>query len=213
MRGQVFASDDYMSHRVSTLSGAAVGPEQLSTLLDSVREVIAILSADDLIQFASQGFASVLGHCTEDLAGKPLASLVHANDSTGVWQCLREITASGDRAASFRCRLRSNDGSWRWFDCTARNHTNTPGIEGIVVSCQDVTDLQRMEAERQVISEVVHALNETANLDELLVGIHKALRRFCMRRIASSRSTTPKRIRFRFRFLRIKWIWFLRLRK
>jgi len=177
MRGQVFASDDYMSHRVSTLSGAAVGPEQLSTLLDSVREVIAILSADDLIQFASQGFASVLGHCTEDLAGKPLASLVHANDSTGVWQCLREITASGDRTASFRCRLRSNDGSWRWFDCTARNHTNTPGIEGIVVSCQDVTDLQRMEAERQVISEVVHALNETANLDELLVGIHKALKK------------------------------------
>jgi PAS domain S-box-containing protein len=177
MRGQVFASDDYMSHRVSTLSGAAVGPEQLSTLLDSVREVIAILSADDLIQFASQGFASVLGHCTEDLAGKPFASLVHANDSTGVWQCLREITASGDRAASFRCRLRSNDGSWRWFDCTARNHTNTPGIEGIVVSCQDVTDLQRMEAERLVISEVVHALNETANLDELLVSIHKALKK------------------------------------
>jgi len=177
MRGQVFASDDYMSHRVSTLSGAAVGPEQLSTLLDSVREVIAILSADDLIQFASQGFARVLGHCTEDLAGKRLASLVHANDSAGVWQCLREITASGDRAASFRCRLRSNDGSWRWFDCTARNHTNTPGIEGIIVSCQDVTDLQRMEAERQVISEVVHALNETANLDELLVGIHKALKK------------------------------------
>jgi PAS domain S-box-containing protein len=34
-----------------------------------------------------------------------------------------------------------------------------------------------MEAERQVISEIVHALNETANLDELLRGIHQALKK------------------------------------
>ena len=34
-----------------------------------------------------------------------------------------------------------------------------------------------MEAERQVIFEVVHALNETANLDELLSEIHQALKK------------------------------------
>src|SRR5216683_1085495 len=44
-------------------------------------------------------------------------------------------------------------------------------------SCRDVTDLHRMEAERQVISEIVHALNQTANLDELLQGIHQALKK------------------------------------
>ena len=41
----------------------------------------------------------------------------------------------------------------------------------------DVTGLHRMEAERQVISEVVHALNQTANLDQLLEGIHQALKK------------------------------------
>jgi hypothetical protein len=50
-------------------------------------------------------------------------------------------------------------------------------MEGMVVSFLDVTDLQRMEAERQVIAEVVHALNETLNLDELLAGIHLALKK------------------------------------
>ncbi len=34
-----------------------------------------------------------------------------------------------------------------------------------------------MEAELQVISEIVHALNETSNLDELLAGIHQALKK------------------------------------
>src|SRR5258708_32029946 len=34
-----------------------------------------------------------------------------------------------------------------------------------------------MEAERQVRAEIGHALNETANLDELLRGIHQALKK------------------------------------
>jgi hypothetical protein len=69
------------------------------------------------------------------------------------------------------------DGNWRWFEAVARDCSSVPGIEGTVVSFQDVTDLHRMEAERQVISEVVHALNQTANLDELLAGIHQALKK------------------------------------
>ncbi len=166
-----------MSHRVSSLQGAVIGSEQLSTLLDSVRELIAILSPDGVIQFASQGFARVLGHQTEDLAGKPITSLLHANDAAGFRERLHELAAAGGGTFSRRCRLQSKDGSWRWFDAAARDYTSLPAIEGIVVSYQDVTDLQRMEAERQVISEVVHALNETANLDELLAGIHQALKK------------------------------------
>jgi len=72
-----FASGDYMSHRVSSLSGAAVGPEQLSTLLDSVRELITILSPDGLIQFTTQAFSQVLGHRTEAFVGIAFTSLVH----------------------------------------------------------------------------------------------------------------------------------------
>jgi len=166
-----------MAHRVSSLSGMAVGPEQLPALLDSVLELITVLSPDGLIQFASPGFARDLGHRTEDLVGRPFTSLLHATDMAVADLCLREIAVSSGGTASFRCRLQSKDGTWRWFDATARDRTNVPAVEGIVVSCRDVTDLQRMEAERQVISEVVHALNETANLDELLAGIHKALKK------------------------------------
>src|SRR4029077_5882533 len=157
-----FTSGDYMSHRVSSLSGASVGPEQLSTLLGSVRELIAILSPDGMIQFTTQATAEVLGNRAEDLAGTPFASLVHPNDAASARQCLREIAASAGGTASFRCRLQSRDGSWRWFDASATNHTNNPYIEGIILSCRDVADLQRMEAERQGRSQVGHALNQKA---------------------------------------------------
>ena len=68
-------------------------------------------------------------------------------------------------------------GEWRWFEAAISNCLNNPAVEGLVVSFLDVTSLQRMEAERQVISEVVHALNQTANLDQLLDGIHQALKK------------------------------------
>ncbi len=167
-----------MPQRAPYAQGTVIGPEQLSTLLDSVQELLTILSPDGIIQFASAGFTRVLGHRTEDLVGSSIIDLLlHVNDADGVRERLRDLSASGGGKFAGRCRLRSKDGSWRWFDAEARDHTNLPAIEGIVVNFRDVTDLHRMEAERQVISEIVHALNETANLDELLRGIHQALKK------------------------------------
>jgi len=171
------ASSDHMAHRVSSLQSTVLDPEQFSTLLDSVCELIAILTPGGIIQFASQSFVRVLGHRTEDLVGKSMAYLLPAHDAIDFRKQLQEWVGNGAGAKSGRCRLQSKDGSWRWFDATARDCTRVPAVKGIVVTYRDVTDLQRMEAERQVIAEVVHALNETANLDELLSGIHQALKK------------------------------------
>src|SRR6266478_935712 len=166
-----------MSQRAPYAQGTVIGPEQFSTLLDSVQELIAIISPDGIIQFANASFTRVLGHPTEDLAGTSITDLLHANDAGAVRERLRDLSVSGRGTIGGRCRLQSKDGSWRWFDAAARDYTNVPAMEGIVVNFRDVTDLHRMEAERQVISEIVHALNQTANLDELLRGIHHALKK------------------------------------
>jgi len=166
-----------MPQRAPFAQGTVIGPEQLSLLLDSVQELLAIVSPDGIIQFASAGFTRVLGHRTEDLVGRPIVDLLHVNDADEVRERLRDLSASGRGTFGGRCRLQSNDGSWRWFDAAARDHANLPAIEGVVVHFRDVTELHRMEEERQVISEIVHALNQTANLDDLLRGIHQALKK------------------------------------
>jgi PAS domain S-box-containing protein len=166
-----------MSQRTSSVQVIVVGPEQLSRLLDSVRELIAIVSPEGSILFASSAFTRVLGFSSSDLAGRPLSYLLHPTDADRVTQDLRELGATPGATANGRCRLRLNDGGWRWFDISACNHAQDNGIDGIVISCLDVTDLHRMECERQVISEVVHALNQTSNLDQLLAHIHQALKK------------------------------------
>jgi PAS domain-containing protein len=71
-----------MPQRAPFARDTIIGPEQLSTLLDSVQELIAILSPDGIIQFASAGFTRVLGHAAEDLAGSV------GQRSRGVWRPL-----------------------------------------------------------------------------------------------------------------------------
>ena len=52
-----------------------------------------------------------------------------------------------------------------------------PEIDATISPEQLAALLRRMESERQVIAEIVHALNQTANLDELLGEIHQALKK------------------------------------
>jgi PAS domain S-box-containing protein len=166
-----------MSQRSSPEQGTVIGPEQLSTLLDSARELIAVLSSEGVVLFANAAFTRLFGHRAENLVGKSILGFFHPSDAVGVRKRLGELAMSGGGTFGGRCRLQSKEGGWRWFDVVGRDHTNVPGIEGIVVSFLDVTELHRMESERQVISEIVHALNQTANLDELLLGIHHALKK------------------------------------
>ncbi|HTT32176.1 MAG TPA: PAS domain S-box protein [Methylomirabilota bacterium] len=166
-----------MADRSFSEPSTAISPEQVSALLDSAKELFTFLSPQGTILYASAGFTRLLGYSTEELIGKQILSLVHPSDVAGARQRLENLSTSESNICASRCRLRGNDGSWRWFDTSGKDCTRTPGVEAVLVSFQDVTDLQRMEAERQVISEVVQALNQTANLDELLAGIHQALKK------------------------------------
>jgi two-component system, cell cycle sensor histidine kinase and response regulator CckA len=157
--------------------GIALGAPQLAILLDSTQELIAILGPDGTIQFANATFQTVLGYRLEDLLGRSLHAMVHASDVDGVRERLREASKVSGVRVSERCRFRCRDGSWKWIQYTLRNPVHEAVLEGILFHANDVTGLHRMESERAVNSEIVHALNATANLDQLLGRIHGSLKR------------------------------------
>jgi PAS domain S-box-containing protein len=150
--------------------------EQLYRLLDCARELLAILSPEGIVLHASAGSASALGLRPEELVGRALTEFVHADDAEEMRVRLQLVGNPNDLGKG-RCRLRSKTGELRWFEVTISNCLGNPAVDGLVASFLDVTALHRMESERQVISEVVHALNQTSNLDELLDGIHQALKK------------------------------------
>jgi PAS domain S-box-containing protein len=166
-----------MPQRLSSSEQILLGPEQLSSLLGSTRELLALLDSEGAILYANEGFGRVLGYFSGDLIGKPLINLLHPEQQESARQRLQQLIESPGDWVNARCRLQRKDGLWRWFEVSAQNHLRYPGVEAVVVSFLDVTELQRMQEERQVISDIVHALNQTANLDQLLLSIHQSLKK------------------------------------
>ncbi|HZC66164.1 MAG TPA: ATP-binding protein, partial [Candidatus Dormibacteraeota bacterium] len=112
------------------------------------------------------------------IVGTNINHLLYERDQKRHEELLRgDRSSRNGSSVEYRCRLRGRDRGWRCFDVAVRPSSGELRIDGIVVTYLDVSNLHRMESERQVISEVVHALNETANLDELLSSIHHALKK------------------------------------
>lgn len=78
----------------------------------------------------------------------------------------------------FECKVMRKDGKKIWVSENARAVRNVIGrvcyYEGTL---EDVTARKRDEEERQVTYEIIHAANETENLEELLRRIHRSLAR------------------------------------
>jgi two-component system, cell cycle sensor histidine kinase and response regulator CckA len=155
----------------------APSQEQLAAMLECTRELLAIVNAEGIIFHVNGEFARLLGLNAEQLAGRQLADFMHEADAAELRSHLRRLNPHAGGKCSWRCRLRSKSREWRHFDTSMHDCLKSSGIDGLVVSFLDVSALHRMEAERQVISEVVHALNQTSNLDQLLHGIHQALQK------------------------------------
>jgi two-component system cell cycle sensor histidine kinase/response regulator CckA len=164
-----------MSQRNPSPPTVLSNPDQLPPLLDATRDLLALVNADGTILFVNEAFTRVLGFSSDDLLGSSIDALLHPKEISAAHEHLETLIDESAASISDRCRLRCKDGSWRWFDATAHSYLHDPAVQAIVVRYSDITDLRRMEAERQVISDVVHSLNQTANLDQLLSGIHQAL--------------------------------------
>ncbi len=176
LRVVLFRESRRMSHPAFSAIDNDQFREQLPALFECVREVVAIFDPDGIALFVNPAVHEVLGHTPIEIVGKSIDQLIHEDDVDVFRVVLSRLSAGLEPTLSVRCRLRSLDGSWRWFDAEARRFPGSLDL-GIVVSLHDITELQRMEAERQVINEVIHALNETSNLDQLLQHIHQALKK------------------------------------
>ncbi len=154
-----------------------VSCEQANALLSLSRDLLAVVSAQGDFLFVNDSFGRVLGYSPDDLIGKPLSWLHPSAEAKSISEKFAALVAQGDATVTCRCSLRSKSGQWRWFDVVAVNRLQDPNVQGILLSYQDITEFERMEAQRMVLSNVVHALNETSNLDDLLHQIHGALKK------------------------------------
>ncbi len=158
---------------------AQIAPEaeDFLAVVECAREPFTLLGSDGTLLYANPAFLGTLGYSPEELLGTSILNLVQPGQAIEAQKSLLTPTAQAHPGGIRRWNFRCKDGSWRCFEASGRSYVREPGTECIAASYRDVSDLLRMESERAVISDVIHALTQTSNLDELLGRIHLALKK------------------------------------
>jgi two-component system cell cycle sensor histidine kinase/response regulator CckA len=166
-----------MAQRIPSTAGLPVGSDHYRALVENSREMMMLASGDGEVLYATPETLRTLGYREEELIGRNAVGLVHPEDLGQAREKGASLLAKPGGAEHALCRLRCRDGSYRRFEFRVRNFIGDPKIEALVVHFRDITEQHRSEAERQVIFEIIQALNHTHNLDELLGRIHQALKK------------------------------------
>jgi PAS domain S-box-containing protein len=139
--------------------------ERYQTLIDRSRDIIAILDRDGTVSYVSPSVESVLGYDTETVLGGSVVSYIHPDDSDDVLDLLGEELPFSGESQRLEFRFRQADGSWRWLEALARDLTDDPLVNGVVVNARDVTDRKRREQQVTVMRRLLrHNLRNDMNV-------------------------------------------------
>ena len=145
-----------------------------SLLLDFSADLLAVTGFDGRVRWANPAHELVLGLDPKGLAGHTYQELLHPDDASSAGEALERVTSAGS-VASFEARLRTVDGSYRWFQFSARAHA---GLELIYSIGRDVTERRRAEDELALAHDLALAV---AGADSAERALELVLRGVCER--------------------------------
>nr|WP_269329416.1 PAS domain S-box protein [Kineosporia babensis] len=166
LRRTLFEREQELAERQRLIARVAESESRYRTLVESSPDIIARLSPEGRVRYASHALTSVLGltpetaMATEDI----IEQIVHPDDLAHAQQALTEVNAGQRRDFTTRIR-RADDGSYRQIEVTL---LPIQGEDGIVTELmlvgRDVTD--RMMVQHALGSATAEAIRRGNQLEE-----------------------------------------------
>ena len=141
------AGDTRSRERTSVAAGKSENPagDERQLLIDQSNVIIAELDPKTgCFVYVTGAIEEQLGYTPEEFIALDGLALVHEDDREAIAKSLRD-TVLGRRSATIPHRAQHRDGSWRWFEDTAREFQNGDGERRIVVVSRDVTQQHAAE--------------------------------------------------------------------
>lgn len=153
--------------------------EKLSQLFENAVEGIFRASVEGQLLSVNPALARMCGYSSPEemiLRIQDMSQDLYADPQARV-EFKRRMMEHGS-VESFEYQLRRKDGARIWVSENARAVRVSNGeIVAYEGSMEDITERKRSELERQVTFEIIHAVNVTDNLDDLLYLVYQALRK------------------------------------
>jgi PAS domain S-box-containing protein len=158
--------------------------EFATRLVDSFPDLILVVDSASNYTFVSPRVRDVLGFAPDEIRDISLGGRTHPEDRLSLQNTYAAVLSGKEVFASLEVRVRHKDGEWRRLRCHFSPLSNESGhIEGVVMSCRDVTELKRLEeqliqAEKlaamgQMLAGVAHELNNPLTA---ILGVTELLR-------------------------------------
>jgi PAS domain S-box-containing protein len=110
--------------------------------------MIITVNADLAILSVNPSCASQLGYTTDELEGRPVLTLFHEDDRSGVAEQMQLCIKNPDQVYQWQFRKIRKDGCPVWVDELARAVHGLNGSFNILIVCQDIT--LRKQAEEKI---------------------------------------------------------------
>ena len=141
------AVSDELAERVRVEQALRASDERFRALIRSVSDVIAILTADGTIRYASPAVEAMLGSSVESLIGRNMLDRVHPEDFETMSSILFRVRERPGSTLTGAVRLCHGQDTWRDFEVILANLLDEPAVGGIVATCHDVTERKTFEQE------------------------------------------------------------------
>lgn len=124
--------------------------ERFRSIIQYLTDVIWILDRDLNIIYESPSSWQVLGYDPCYLIGKPGLELVHPDDINIVMKDLKGVFIKQNDYLPTEFRAKHQDGHWVSLEAIANNMLDHPAIQGIIITCRDITERKQVEKAMRV---------------------------------------------------------------
>ena len=116
------------------------------SLLANALDVIAVFDREGRVKYASGSLERMLGYGAEEFLGRDVFHLIHPSQLARARERFRQLAEHPGPMPRTEVRTRHADGSWLTLEVSANSLLNDPAIDGVVVTCRDITARKRAEA-------------------------------------------------------------------
>ena len=126
-------------------SALQTSERRFRTVVEGSNDLIYTLSPDGIITYIAPNVTTILGYQPELLIGGSFQPFIHPEDLPACMSFLQQVMTTGWKNEGLECRIRHQNGDWRWFTSNASLVTDVTGNPAFLGIGRDIDERKQME--------------------------------------------------------------------
>ncbi len=132
--------------------------KRFRALIENCEDGIVLLDREGDVQYQSPSAERIFGYSIQDLAGKPIADIIHPADQNHFKQVFSHVIENPESSQMGMHRKKHKNGSWIWCETYITNLLYNSSVQALVINFRDVSQniayLNDIEEQNKMLHEI-----------------------------------------------------------